>query len=57
MEVRKKRCAARGVAGRGAALEAKARSARDTGWNTAYVFFKHEDGGTGPTWAEQLGEL
>lgn len=55
MELRKKRCAARGVAGRGAALGAWARSVRDTGWDTAYVFFKHEHGGTGPTWAEHSG--
>ena len=37
-----------------AALEAWAARVRDTGWDTAYVFFKHEDGGTGPRWAEEF---
>jgi len=40
-----------------AALKAWADAVRDAGWDTAYVFFKHEDGGTGPAWAEQFQSM
>jgi uncharacterized protein YecE (DUF72 family) len=30
---------------------------REQAWTDAFIFFKHEDGGTGPRWAGELREL
>jgi len=37
-------------------LDAAARRVRDTGWEEAYVFFKHEDAGAGPALAADFRE-
>jgi uncharacterized protein YecE (DUF72 family) len=38
-------------------LEAWAERTRGQGWSEAYVFFKHEDDGTAPTFARRLMEI
>lgn len=38
-------------------LEAWAQRFRDTGWEELWVFFKHEEGGTGPGLAERFAGL
>jgi uncharacterized protein YecE (DUF72 family) len=38
-------------------LEAWAERIRGQGWSEAYVFFKHEDDGTAPTFARRLMEI
>jgi len=40
-----------------AALARWAKRARDAGWTDAYVFFKHEDEGTGPELAARFREV
>jgi uncharacterized protein YecE (DUF72 family) len=39
------------------ALEQWAARIRERGWTDSYVFFKHEDGGSGPRFAEELNRL
>jgi uncharacterized protein YecE (DUF72 family) len=47
----------RGEAYDEAALEQWAARIRERGWTDSYVFFKHEDGGSGPRFAEELNRL